>query len=122
MSKNSTVSAIVEILAPATVTASGKASALAPTIAGVIETLAREGRTENDERTRERARIVAGDVEERANLIRAVKDGRADAKLIYRAEIEGFILREPDSRVAKAEALRAKIKADRAKAREARKG
>lgn len=119
---NSTVSAIVEILSPATVTASGKASSLAPTIAGVLETLAREGRTENDERTRERARIVAGDVEERANLIRAVKDGRADAKLIYRAEIEGFILREPDSRVAKAEALRAKIKADRAKAREARKG
>lgn len=122
MSKNSTVSAIVAILAPSMVTASGKASALAPTIAGVVTVLESEGRTENDERTRERARIVAGDVEERVNLIRAVKDGRADAKLIYRAEIEGFILREPDSRVAKAEALRAKIKADRARAREARKG
>ena len=119
---NSNVSAIVAILAPSMVTASGKASALAPTIAGVLETLEKEGRTENDERTRERARIVAGDVEERANLIRAVKDGRADAKLVYRAEIEGFILREPDSRVAKAEALRQQIKADRAKAREARKG
>lgn len=113
------------ILDSMTLTATGKASALAPHAEAVKNALASADLPPGNmgaERAREIARIVSGDVEESRLLAKAVRDGKADATILYRAEVAGFCIREPDSRIARAESLREQIRQERAAARAARKG
>lgn len=116
----------VKVLDSAAVTSSGKASAIAPHVSEVkaaLATAALDNPASNmdRQRARELAREVSESVEETRLLIKAVKDGKADASLIYRAEMEGYILRNPESPIARAEAIRARIREARAEARKARK-